>query len=134
MYLHFDQVKMIFPLGFYSLLVVPPVLSVMNVVWFWKIAKGLVKTLAKAKHGFYAKNVVYTEVLHPQGLQKSSHCNHQIWEIIPTLGKIRIWAKRKGGELFVTHYSRFVYQDFGVKLLKVLGLTSILTALQYTSS
>ncbi|XP_021909928.1 transmembrane protein 56 [Carica papaya] len=47
---HFDQVKKIFPLGFYSLLTVPPVLAMMNVVWFWKITRGLVKTLSKARH------------------------------------------------------------------------------------
>ncbi|XP_015874792.3 uncharacterized protein LOC107411676 [Ziziphus jujuba] len=50
MLIHFDQVKTIFPLGFYSLLVVPPVLGTMNLFWFWKIAKGLIKTLSKAKH------------------------------------------------------------------------------------
>ncbi|KAH9717082.1 tlc domain-containing protein [Citrus sinensis] len=33
------NVKEIFPLGFYSLLVVPPMLAIMNVFWFWKIAK-----------------------------------------------------------------------------------------------
>ncbi|KAG5146554.1 hypothetical protein JHK84_032097 [Glycine max] len=43
-------VKEIFPLGFYSLLVVPPMLAMMNLFWFWKIAKGLVKTISKAKH------------------------------------------------------------------------------------
>ncbi|KAK8468664.1 hypothetical protein PHAVU_006G082800 [Phaseolus vulgaris] len=47
---HFDEVKEIFPLGFYSLLVVPPVLTMMNLFWFWKIAKGLVRNLSKAKH------------------------------------------------------------------------------------
>ncbi|WP_157962618.1 TLC domain-containing protein, partial [Homoserinimonas sp. OAct 916] len=46
---HFDEVKTIFPLGFYSLLTVPPILAAMNLFWFWKIAKGLVKTLTKAK-------------------------------------------------------------------------------------
>ncbi|KAJ1382637.1 TRAM/LAG1/CLN8-like proteiny domain [Sesbania bispinosa] len=50
MWTHFDEVKEIFPFGFYSLLVVPPVLAMMNVFWFWKIAKGMVKTLSKAKH------------------------------------------------------------------------------------
>lgn len=50
MWTHFDEVKQVFPMGFYSLLVVPPVLSVMNLFWFWKIAKGMVKTLSKAKH------------------------------------------------------------------------------------
>ena len=50
MWTHFDEVKEIFPLGFYSLLVVPPVLAMMNLFWFWKIAKGLVKTISKAKH------------------------------------------------------------------------------------
>ncbi|GAY62798.1 hypothetical protein CUMW_220680 [Citrus unshiu] len=39
MAIYFDQVKEIFPLGFYSLLVVPPMLAIMNVFWFWKIAK-----------------------------------------------------------------------------------------------
>ncbi|EYU36876.1 hypothetical protein MIMGU_mgv1a0158091mg [Erythranthe guttata] len=50
MFIHFDQVKEIFPLGFYSLISVPPVISVMNIFWFWKIARGMVKTLRKAKH------------------------------------------------------------------------------------
>ena len=44
------QVKKVFPLGFYSLLAVPPVLTVMNLFWFWKIAKGMMKTLSKARH------------------------------------------------------------------------------------
>lgn len=44
------QVKKVFPLGFYSLLTVAPLLALMNVFWFWKIANGLVKTLNKAKH------------------------------------------------------------------------------------
>ncbi|GER28150.1 hypothetical protein STAS_03917 [Striga asiatica] len=43
-------VKQIFPLGFYSLLTVPPVISLMNVFWFWKITRGMVKTLRKARH------------------------------------------------------------------------------------
>ncbi|KAK1285885.1 hypothetical protein QJS10_CPB20g00012 [Acorus calamus] len=50
MYTHFDQVRTMFPLGFYSLLVVPPMLALMNVFWFWKICKGLRKTLMKARH------------------------------------------------------------------------------------
>ncbi|XP_030537389.1 TLC domain-containing protein 4-B [Rhodamnia argentea] len=50
MLFHFDQVKEIFDLGFYSLLLVPPVLAIMNAFWFWKIAKGLVKTLCKKRH------------------------------------------------------------------------------------
>ncbi|CAA2954946.1 transmembrane 56-B-like [Olea europaea subsp. europaea] len=50
MFIHFDQVKEVYPLGFYSLLTVSPVLSLMNIFWFWKIAKGLVKTLKKAGH------------------------------------------------------------------------------------
>ncbi|XP_017638707.1 uncharacterized protein LOC108480283 [Gossypium arboreum] len=50
MFNHFDEVKKIFPLGFYSLLTVPPVLGLMNVVWFWKIVKGLIKTISKARH------------------------------------------------------------------------------------
>ncbi|KAF5470296.1 hypothetical protein F2P56_010818 [Juglans regia] len=50
MFIHFDQVKKVFALGFYSLLVVPPVLAVMNLYWFWKIAKGFIKTITKARH------------------------------------------------------------------------------------
>ncbi|CAI9774653.1 unnamed protein product [Fraxinus pennsylvanica] len=50
MFIHFDQVKEVYPLGFYSLLAVPPVLTLMNLFWFWKIARGLVKTLKKARH------------------------------------------------------------------------------------
>ncbi|KAF3973779.1 hypothetical protein ACB098_08G076300 [Castanea mollissima] len=50
MFSHFDQVKKIFPFGFYNLLVVSPVLAIMNVFWFWKIVRGLLKTLSKARH------------------------------------------------------------------------------------
>ncbi|CAN4093453.1 unnamed protein product [Withania somnifera] len=50
MFSHFDQIKKVYPLGFYSLLTVPPLLALLNIVWFWKIAKGLIKTLRKARH------------------------------------------------------------------------------------
>lgn len=50
MYLHFDQVKTIFPLGFYCILVVPSMLALMNAFWFWKILKGMAKTLSKKAH------------------------------------------------------------------------------------
>ncbi|PKU69322.1 transmembrane protein 56-B [Dendrobium catenatum] len=50
MYLHFDKVRTIFPLGFYSILSVPPVIAVMNVYWFLKIFKGMVKTLSRKRH------------------------------------------------------------------------------------
>ncbi|CAN6468466.1 unnamed protein product [Victoria cruziana] len=50
MYDHFDQVKTVFPLGFYGLLTVPPLLALMNIFWFWKIVKGLIKTLSRARH------------------------------------------------------------------------------------
>ncbi|KAG1365568.1 putative protein SCARECROW 2-like [Cocos nucifera] len=49
-YVHFDQVKTIFPLGHYSLVTVPPILALMNVFWFWKIFKGMMKTLSKKRH------------------------------------------------------------------------------------
>ncbi|XP_019188193.1 PREDICTED: transmembrane protein 56-B isoform X2 [Ipomoea nil] len=47
---HFDQVKQVYPMGFYTLLTVPPVLTMMNLFWFTKIAKGMVKTLVKSWH------------------------------------------------------------------------------------
>ncbi|KAM7460391.1 hypothetical protein LguiA_020739 [Lonicera macranthoides] len=50
MFMHFDQVKEVYPLGFYSLLTIPPVLSIMNLLWFWKISNGMIKTLSKARH------------------------------------------------------------------------------------
>ncbi|KAG0539905.1 hypothetical protein BDA96_03G362400 [Sorghum bicolor] len=49
MYFHFDQARSIFTLGFYSLVGVPSAVAVMNVFWFWKILKGMVKTLSKRK-------------------------------------------------------------------------------------
>ncbi|KAE9596102.1 hypothetical protein Lal_00031215 [Lupinus albus] len=49
MWTHFDEVKEVLPLSFYTLLVVPPVLAMMNIIWFWKIVKGVVKTLTKAR-------------------------------------------------------------------------------------
>lgn len=50
MYQHFDQVKMIFPLGFYSVLLVPSMLAVMNVIWFRKILRGMMKTLSRKRY------------------------------------------------------------------------------------
>ncbi|KAK8950238.1 hypothetical protein KSP40_PGU000004 [Platanthera guangdongensis] len=50
MHLHFDQVKTIFPIGLYSVLSVPSLIAVMNVYWFWKITKGLVKTVSRKRH------------------------------------------------------------------------------------
>lgn len=49
-YQHFDQVKTIFPLGFYSLLTAPSLLAVMNLFWFSKIFKGMLKTLVRRRH------------------------------------------------------------------------------------
>ncbi|TKY46738.1 Transmembrane protein 56-B [Spatholobus suberectus] len=46
-YLHFDQVEQMHTFGQMLVIVVPLVLSVMNLVWFSKIIKGLRKTLAK---------------------------------------------------------------------------------------
>ncbi|KAL0458985.1 UNVERIFIED_CONTAM: TLC domain-containing protein 4-B [Sesamum latifolium] len=50
MFIHFDQVKKVVPLGFYSLLTIPPTMAMMNVFWFMKIARGTLKVLSKAKH------------------------------------------------------------------------------------
>jgi hypothetical protein len=44
-----SQARSIFTLGFYSLVAVPSAVAVMNVFWFWKILKGMVKTLSRRK-------------------------------------------------------------------------------------
>ncbi|CAI9288235.1 unnamed protein product [Lactuca saligna] len=49
MFTHFDQVNQVYPMGYYSLLTIPPALAAMNLIWFRKIAKGLIKTLTKSK-------------------------------------------------------------------------------------
>lgn len=46
-YLHYDQVKQMHSFGILLISVVPSVIGVMNLLWFWKIVKGLKKTLAK---------------------------------------------------------------------------------------
>ncbi|KAJ6306700.1 hypothetical protein OIU78_021919 [Salix suchowensis] len=46
-FLHQYQVKQMHSFGQLLVLVVPVVLSVMNLMWFWKIFKGMKKTLAK---------------------------------------------------------------------------------------
>ncbi|KVI03757.1 TRAM/LAG1/CLN8 homology domain-containing protein [Cynara cardunculus var. scolymus] len=51
LFMHFDQVKQMYPTGFYSMLTIPPALAMMNLFWFWKIAKGLIKTLTKLRRG-----------------------------------------------------------------------------------
>lgn len=50
MFVHFDQVKQMFPLGYYCLLSIPSTLTLMNFYWFWKITKGMIKALSKARH------------------------------------------------------------------------------------
>ncbi|KAJ8753398.1 hypothetical protein K2173_019797 [Erythroxylum novogranatense] len=46
-HLHFHQVKQMRSLGVFLTTVVPVLLSVMNLIWFGKIIRGLKKTLAK---------------------------------------------------------------------------------------
>ncbi|XP_031257485.1 TLC domain-containing protein 4-like [Pistacia vera] len=46
-YLHYDQVKELDTCGQLLVCIVPIVLTIMNLVWFMKIIKGLTKTLAK---------------------------------------------------------------------------------------
>lgn len=49
-YTHFDQVNEVYyPMGYYTLMTIPPSLALMNLFWFWKIAKGMIKTLTKLK-------------------------------------------------------------------------------------
>ncbi|KAL6983225.1 hypothetical protein U1Q18_016616 [Sarracenia purpurea var. burkii] len=46
-YLHYDQVKLMHAFGHFLVITVPSILSVMNLIWFGKIVRGLKKTLAK---------------------------------------------------------------------------------------
>ncbi|KAK6264396.1 hypothetical protein QUC31_012546 [Theobroma cacao] len=46
-YLHYDQVIQMHTIGYVLVFGVPSVLATMNLMWFGKIVKGLVKTLAK---------------------------------------------------------------------------------------
>lgn len=46
-YLHYNQVEQMHVFGRRLALVIPSALTVMNLIWFWKILKGLKKTLAK---------------------------------------------------------------------------------------
>lgn len=47
LYNHFDQVKQMFAAAYYCLLVVPPCLAILNLAWFIKIIRGLLKTFFK---------------------------------------------------------------------------------------
>ncbi|KAI3682544.1 hypothetical protein L1987_82596 [Smallanthus sonchifolius] len=50
LFTHFDQVNQVFyPMGYYTLLTIPPMLAMMNLFWFWKIAQGLMKTVSKLR-------------------------------------------------------------------------------------
>eukprot|EP00249_Psilotum_nudum_P010174 c22381_g3_i1 orf=463-1269(+) len=46
-YLHYDQVREIFPPGFYFLFIAPPLLALMNLFWFYKIVRGMIRMLSK---------------------------------------------------------------------------------------
>lgn len=46
-YLHYDQVEQMHKFGFLLILIVPSVLTIMNLMWFGKITRGLRKALAK---------------------------------------------------------------------------------------
>ncbi|KAI3700183.1 hypothetical protein L2E82_44804 [Cichorium intybus] len=46
-YLHYHQVIEMHPIGFLLVFTVPSVLGAMNLMWFGKIIKGMMKTLAK---------------------------------------------------------------------------------------
>ncbi|KAI9100014.1 hypothetical protein K1719_024232 [Acacia pycnantha] len=47
---HFDEIRGMGALGFYCLIGVAPVLAIMNILWFWKITKGLLKAISKTNH------------------------------------------------------------------------------------
>ncbi|KAH7287194.1 hypothetical protein KP509_32G043100 [Ceratopteris richardii] len=47
LYGHFDQVRKLSRGPHYCLLIVPPCLAIMNIAWFFKIVKGMLKTLSK---------------------------------------------------------------------------------------
>lgn len=47
LYGHFDQVRQLSKGSYYCLLIVAPCLASMNLVWFFKVAKGMLKTLSK---------------------------------------------------------------------------------------
>ncbi|PRQ29964.1 putative TRAM/LAG1/CLN8 domain-containing protein [Rosa chinensis] len=48
-YLHYDQVIQMHPFGYLLVFAVPAVLAIMNLMWFGKIIKGLMKQLAKTQ-------------------------------------------------------------------------------------
>ncbi|XP_052207806.1 uncharacterized protein LOC127811712 [Diospyros lotus] len=48
-YLHYDQVEQMRTRGIFLVVAVPLVLSIMNLMWFGRIVKGLKKTLAKKR-------------------------------------------------------------------------------------
>ncbi|CAH9097720.1 unnamed protein product [Cuscuta europaea] len=48
-YNHYDQVIQMHPFGYLLVFVVPAILGIMNLVWFGKIVKGLMKTLSKTR-------------------------------------------------------------------------------------
>ncbi|MCO5579671.1 hypothetical protein L7F22_033529 [Adiantum nelumboides] len=47
LYNHFDQVEKMSAAAYYCLLVVPPCLAILNLAWFIKVVRGLLKTLFK---------------------------------------------------------------------------------------
>ncbi|CAA0832943.1 TRAM- LAG1 and CLN8 (TLC) lipid-sensing domain containing protein [Striga hermonthica] len=49
LYLHHSQVMQMHTVGFFLVFFVPLTLAIMNMWWFWKILKGLKKTLTKRK-------------------------------------------------------------------------------------
>ncbi|GMH14986.1 hypothetical protein Nepgr_016827 [Nepenthes gracilis] len=44
---HYDQIKQLPGFGRFLILVVPLIISSLNLMWFWKITMGMLKTLAK---------------------------------------------------------------------------------------
>ncbi|KAJ3670051.1 hypothetical protein LUZ60_010375 [Juncus effusus] len=48
-YLHFNQIKMMHKFGYCLMFMVPAIISVMNLLWFGKILRGLKKTLANKR-------------------------------------------------------------------------------------
>ncbi|KAL2906863.1 Transmembrane protein 56 [Bienertia sinuspersici] len=48
-YTHYDQIKQMPSFGYYLILITPCILGVLNMMWFAKITKGMIKTLAAKK-------------------------------------------------------------------------------------
>ena len=107
-YIHYSQVIQMHSVGYFLVFVVPCALSIMNLMWFGKIIKGLIKMLAKKQWG----TVMLWFLLLPQSNFSLAFLLVQTYRRMPTENRerlVQLLYVIRAIQLWLLKYGEVVY-------------------------